>query len=170
MMARYPVCCIAEMPIAVLNQLLNEAFAGSEELVPNSKHELTVITKADDGSGQLQEEPTVPPLSDDFNPFIAASIADAACHVGSTCYFAVLDQQSTDDNTALLVHRQKDGSNSTARVMFKSVQHVLIALSMASLGFAEIKAIAVSQGGIYGRNERRPEKGRPAPPMKLGRA
>ncbi|KAI1273285.1 hypothetical protein F5Y07DRAFT_377277 [Xylaria sp. FL0933] len=167
MRAIYPVCCIAEVSIAVLNQLLNEAFGGSEELVPHSKHELTVVTKTDDGLSRLQG-PTVPPLSNDFNPLIAASVDDAARHVGDASYFAVLDQQSTKDSTALLVFHQKDGSNTTVRVTFRSVQITLVALSVASLGFEEIRDIANSEGGVYGRNERRLEKGRPAPRMKLG--
>ncbi|KAI0803648.1 hypothetical protein GGR55DRAFT_682563 [Xylaria sp. FL0064] len=167
MKPNYPVCCIAELSIAVLDQLLNEAFAGSEELVPHSKHELTVVTKTDDGSSRLQG-PTVPPLSNDLNPFIAASVDDAARHVGNASYFAVLDPQSTKDSTALLVFYQKGGSKTTVRVTFKSVQNTLVSFSVASLGFEEIRDIANSQGGVYGRNERRPEKGRPAPRMKLG--
>ncbi|KAI0972127.1 hypothetical protein F4678DRAFT_69142 [Xylaria arbuscula] len=169
-MDSHPVCCITEMPIAVLNRLLNESFAGSEELVLDSEHKLTIVANAGDGSSRLQEEASVPPLCDTFAPFVAASIDDAARHIGDVSYFAVLDQQSLDDSTALLLYRQKDGSNSTARVTFKSVQHVLVSLSVATLGFQKTQNIVESQGGIYGRDENRPKKGGHAPPKKLGRA
>ncbi|KAI1288681.1 hypothetical protein F5Y03DRAFT_401624 [Xylaria venustula] len=169
-MAGHPVCCITEVPIAVLNRLLNEAFAGSEELVPDSEHQLAIAVNASDGSSKLQEKASVPPLNGSFTPFVAASIDDAARHIGDVSYFAVLDRQSIDDSTALLLHRQKDGSNSTARVTFKSVQHILVSLSVAALGFQEIQDIAESQGGIYGRDENRPKRGGLTPPKKLGLA
>ncbi|KAI1419304.1 hypothetical protein F5Y12DRAFT_778690 [Xylaria sp. FL1777] len=169
-MARYPVCCVAEVSLAGLDRLLNEALAGSEELVPNSEHELSIVVEENDGSSKLPGEATVPPLGSTFKPFVAASVDDAARHIGDACYFAVLDQECTNNDTATLVHHQEDGSNTTVRVTLKSVQHVLVSLSVASLGFQEIQRIANSQGGVYGINERGLNKGRPAPPMKLGRA
>ncbi|KAI0508967.1 hypothetical protein F5B22DRAFT_618724, partial [Xylaria bambusicola] len=167
-MADYPVCCIAEMPLTVLNQLLDQAHAGSEELVPNSEHELSIVEAASDGSSTLSHKVTVPPLNDDFKPFIASSLEDAAQNVGKAVYFAVLDHQSTTDGSATLVHCQKDSPLATARVTFKSVQSLLVSLSMATIGFEEISSIASSQGGIYGRAAETPRKGAPAPRMRLG--
>ncbi|KAI1111688.1 hypothetical protein F5Y14DRAFT_304009 [Nemania sp. NC0429] len=167
-MANYPVCCIAEMPIAVLNNLLDQAHAGSEELVPNSDHELSVVGAADDGSSRLPEGVTAPPLDDNFKPFVASSLEDATRNIGSAQYFAILDQQSAADESAVLVHCQSDSSVTTVRVTFKSVQNLLVSLSMATIGFEEISSIASTEGGIYGRAAETPRKGAPAPRMKLG--
>ncbi|KAK5633570.1 hypothetical protein RRF57_009284 [Xylaria bambusicola] len=167
-MADYPVCCIAEMPLTVLNELLDQAHAGSEELVPNSQHELSIVEAAGDGSSRLPDKVTVPPLNDGFRPFIAGSLEGAAQNVGKAMYFAVLDHQSTTDDSAVLVHRRKDSPLATVRVTFKSVQSLLVSLSMATTGFEEISSIASSQGGIYGRTAETPRKGAPAPRMRLG--
>ncbi|KAJ8132230.1 hypothetical protein O1611_g1393 [Lasiodiplodia mahajangana] len=169
-MANYPVCCIAEMPIAVLNKLLDQARAGSEELVPNSEFELSVVGTTSEGFSKLLDEATVPPLDDSFKPFVASSLEDASKNIGQAAYFAVLDQQSATDDSAVLVHRQNDGSLTTARATFKSVQAILVSLSMATLGFQEIKSIADSQGGVYGRPTETPRKGGEAPRKRLGGA
>ncbi|KAI0869324.1 hypothetical protein GGS24DRAFT_166506 [Hypoxylon argillaceum] len=167
-MANYFVCCITEMPIAVLNKLLDQARTGSEELVPNSEYELSVIAATSDGSSRLLDEATVPPLDDSFRPFIANSLEDAAKNIGQATNFAVLDQQSMVDDSAILVRRESDGSLATTRATFKSVQVVLVSLAMATLGFQEIKNIADSQGGVYGRPVETPRKGGPTPRMRLG--
>ncbi|GAP82730.1 hypothetical protein SAMD00023353_0102660 [Rosellinia necatrix] len=167
-MADYPVCCIVEVPITALNNLLDQARAGSEELVPGSAHELSIVLTTTDGSSRLPDHATIPPLNDGFKPFVASSLEDAAKVVGGAAYFAVLDRQSTTDESAVLVHRQGDGSLATARATFKSVQLLLVSLSMATLGFQEIKSIADSQGGVYGRSPEAPRKGGPTPRMRLG--
>ncbi|KAI0440891.1 hypothetical protein F4803DRAFT_525424 [Xylaria telfairii] len=169
-MADYPVCCIAEIPIAILNKLLDQALAGSEELVPNSEHELSIVVTNSDGSSKLPGRATIPPLNDSFRPFIASSVEDAAKNIGTAAYFAVLDQQSMTDDSAVIVRRQGDGSLESARATFKSVQTLLVSLSMATLGFQEIKNIAGSHGGVYGRPLETPRKGGAAPRMRLGGA
>ncbi|KAJ2998778.1 hypothetical protein NUW58_g217 [Xylaria curta] len=140
------------MPVAVLNKLLVQARAGSEELVPNSEHELSIVFTASDDSIGLLDEVTVPPLNDSFRPFIASSLEAAAENIGEAEYFAALDHQSTIDDSAILVHRQNGGSLETARVTFDSVQILLVSLFIGTLGFQEIKDIADSEGGIYGRS------------------
>ncbi|KAI0203565.1 hypothetical protein F4808DRAFT_24199 [Astrocystis sublimbata] len=167
-MVTYPVCCIAEMPVTTLNKLLNQAHAGSEELVPNSDHELSIVGTESDGSSKLPSEVTVPPLNESFKPFIAGSLEEAVKAIGGATYFAVLDRQSTADDTAVLVQRQDDGSLETARATFKSVQIVLASLVVAAIGFQEIVSIADSQGGVYGRSTETPKKGEPAPRKRLG--
>ncbi|KAI8949397.1 hypothetical protein F4801DRAFT_405657 [Xylaria longipes] len=167
-MADYPVCCIAEMPIAVLNKLLDQARAGSEELVPNSEHELSIVVTNSDGSRKLPDGVTIPPLNDSFKPFIASSVENAAKAIGKAAYFAVLDQQSTIDDSAIIVRRQSDGSLATTRATFKSVQTLLVSLSIATIGFQELKNIADSQGGVYGRPVETPRKGGAAPRKRLG--
>lgn len=151
-----------------LNKLLEQAHSGSEELVPNSEHELSVVTAANDGSAGMLDGATVPPLDDSFKPFVASSLEDAARNVGGARYFAALDQQSATDDSAILVHHEKDGSLATARVTFKSVQSLLVALSVASIGFGEISDIANAEGGVYGATVKAPRKGAPAPRMRLG--
>ncbi|KAI0188582.1 hypothetical protein EV127DRAFT_512835 [Xylaria flabelliformis] len=167
-MVGHPVCCVVEMPIANLNKLLDQAQSGSEELIPNSEYELTIVGENSDGSSKLPDSVTIPPLNDGFKPFIASSVEDATKTTGETAYFAVLDQQSTNDDSAILVHRQTDGSLETARAAFKSVQTLLVSLSMATLGFQEIKSIAHSQSGVYGRPVETPGKGGAAPRKRLG--
>ncbi|KAI0097551.1 hypothetical protein GGR51DRAFT_540690 [Nemania sp. FL0031] len=169
-MANYPVCCIAEMPITVLNKLLDQARAGSEELVPNSDYELSVVATTSDGSSRLDDAATVPPLHDSFKPFVTSTLEDASRNIGQATYFAVLDQQSATDDSAILVRRQSDGSLTTVRATFKSVQVVLVSLAMATLGFQEIRNIADSQGGVYGRPAEAPRKGGEAPRKRLGGA
>ncbi|KAI1816371.1 hypothetical protein GGS20DRAFT_583608 [Poronia punctata] len=167
-MAAYPVCCVARLPISFLNKVLDEALAGSEELAPNSEHELSIVVATSDGSSRVPDEARAPPLGDNFAPFVAGSVEDAGRHhVGGAPYFAVLDQQSANDDTAILVRRQESGSFDTARVTLRSAQIVLISLTMATLGFEEVQTIADSQGGVYGRPRQTPRKGRPAPPKEL---
>ncbi|KAI1322620.1 hypothetical protein F5Y16DRAFT_415801 [Xylariaceae sp. FL0255] len=153
----------------VLNKLLKQALAGSEALVPNSEHELAIIDTSEDGSSKLPETATKPPLDDTFRAFIARSLEDAAKHVGDAHYFALIDNRSGEDDTTLLVCcGQEDGALETVRTTFKSVQTSLVSLGIASLGFNEIQSIAGSQGGVYGRPTTTPQRGGPAPRMRLG--
>lgn len=156
--------------LETLNKLLTDALDGSNELVPGSDHEL-VIVEARDGASRIPDQATIPPLDESFSAYIAASVGDAAAkHVAKASHFVVLDEQSSNDDTALLVSRnQDDGTvDSVARVTFDSVQAVLVSLAMATLGFAEVQSIADSRGGIYGKPTEPPNRGEPAPRMKLG--
>ncbi|KAK8110223.1 uncharacterized protein PG998_006680 [Apiospora kogelbergensis] len=153
-----------------LNKLLTEALDGSNELVPGSDHEL-VIVEARDGASRISDQASIPPLDESFTAYIAASVDEAAAnHVAKASHFVVLDEQSSNDDTALLVSRnQDDGTvDGVARLTFDSVQAVLVSLAMATLGFAEVQGIADSQGGIYGKPTESPKRGEPAPRMKLG--
>lgn len=153
-----------------MNKLLTEALNGSNELVPGSDHELAIV-EARDGASWIPDQATIPPLDQSFNAYVAASVEDAAAnHVDTASHFAVLDEQSSSDDTALLVSRnQDDGTiDGVARVTFDSVQTVLVSLAMATLGFAEVQGIADSQGGIYGKPAEPPKRGEPAPRMRLG--
>ncbi|KAK7946230.1 uncharacterized protein PG986_010551 [Apiospora aurea] len=156
--------------LETLNKLLTDALGGSNELVPGSDHELVVV-EARDGASRIPDQATVPPLHESFSAYIAASVGDAATqHVGEASHFVVLDEQSSNDGTALLLSRnQHDGTvDSVARVTFDSVQAVLVSLATATLGFTEVQSIADSRGGIYGRPTESPKRGGPAPRMKLG--
>lgn len=153
-----------------LNKLLTEALNGSNELVPGSDHELAIV-EARDGASRIPDEAAIPPLDESFRAYVAASVADAAAkHVADASHFAVLDEQSASDDTALLVSRNGDNGavDGEARVTFDSVQMVLNSLAMATLGFAEVQSIADSQGGVYGRPAETPKRGEPAPRMRLG--
>jgi hypothetical protein len=116
----------------------------------------------------VPEEATVPPLDESFRVYVAASVEDAAQHVGGASYFGVLDEQPTGDDTAVLVSRKQDGTVSTTRVAFESIQIMLVSLRMATTGFAEVQSNADSQGGVYGRPCEIPQRGGPAQRMRLG--
>ena len=166
-MAPRPVVCIAEIPVAVLNKLLEDALAGSEDLAPGSDHELVIIEALEDGTSKPPaDDASVPPLDGAFRPFVAASVGEAAKHVGDAAYFAVLDKDSAANSTVLLV--SADGSGEQARVTFDQTQAVMTSLGMGSLGFGEIQSIADSNGGVYGSPSSKPQRGGPAPRMRLG--
>ncbi|KAK8064659.1 hypothetical protein PG994_007297 [Apiospora phragmitis] len=170
-MAPFPVCCIAKIPIAILNKLLTDARAGSNDLAPGSECELAIVEACDDGSSMISDKATIPPLEESFRPYISASTDQAAepQHVAGASNFAVLDQQSPADETVVLVSRGQDGTvGGTARVTFESIQLVLVSLEMGTIGFSEIQSIAESQGEVYGRPAERPKKGGLGPRKRLG--
>ncbi|KAK6818910.1 hypothetical protein PG987_016363 [Apiospora arundinis] len=170
-MTPYPVCCTTRVPITVLGKLLTDALTGSNKLTPGSEPELAIVETQDDGASQLPGQATAPPLDESFCAYIATSVEDAAQHhVGGGSYFAVLDQQSSnDEETVLLVARRPDGTiEGTARVTFESAQIVLVSLTMATLGFDEVRSIGESQGGVYGRPAKPLMEGGSAPRKRLG--
>ncbi|KAI1390028.1 uncharacterized protein F4822DRAFT_428374 [Hypoxylon trugodes] len=161
----FPVYCIADIPIPVIETFLREAQAGSLKSAPNSAPSLAIITSPS------SPPPTVaskPPLSPFTSPFLGQTVEDVSRQLdGSTC-FAVLDSRSVEDGTVLLVAPGLNGSVQTVRATFESAQSTLIALEIASLGFGEIQAIASSLGGVLGRGGKEPKRGGPAPRMRLG--
>jgi hypothetical protein len=135
---------------------------------------LTITNTSGEGSDALSSSASQPPLQSFTSPFSGQSVEEAAQHpvFQNASFFAVLDERSTRDSTALLVARDPNGSVHTVRVTFLEVQRTLISLGIGSIGFDEIQSIAVDQSnrGVYGAPARRrgPQQGGPAPRMRLG--
>lgn len=144
------------------------ALAGNEKLVLNSEYDLAIVTVASDGSATVPAVASKPPLPQSITPFTAESIEDAAQNVGGAKYLAVLDEESAIEETAIIASRQAEGPVRVVRATFDSVQHLIAALSVASIGFAEIQSIADSSDDVYGRHTKNPRKGEPAPRKRLG--
>ncbi|KAF2135582.1 uncharacterized protein K452DRAFT_363076 [Aplosporella prunicola CBS 121167] len=169
----FPVVCTANLPSSAIDALLTTALAGSEALIPNSEPCLAVLTSPADNPTSMPMYPSRPPTQPFTSPFIDQSPAQIAHQVGGARFFAVLDKLSAEDKTALLVKVQRDVGEgievNVLRITFDSVQAVLQALEVASLGFDEMMDIAKDEGGVYGAMENKGKKiGGPAPPMKLG--
>jgi hypothetical protein len=156
--------------LKVLEKFLSEALSGSQRLVPNSEPELGIATVSDDGPApSVPTTASRPPLPPSLIPFVTPSAEDASRQVGDAQFFAVLDEQSSRNDTAILVARQEDDAIQTVRVTFDSAQHLLTALDIATLGFEEIRNIADSSGGVYGTPAPGgPQKGGAAPRKRLG--
>ncbi|USP82862.1 hypothetical protein yc1106_10136 [Curvularia clavata] len=173
----FPVICTADIPTAVVEMFLRDAYTGSEQLVPGTSPSLVVLTTSntsDKGSDALTLSASQPPLQSFTSPFLGQSIEEVALHsvFQNVSFFAVLEERSTRDSTVLLAARNPNGSVDTVRVAFSVVQRTLISLDVGSLGFAEIQSIADVQGNdwVYGMPISRqcPQKGGPAPRKKLG--
>jgi hypothetical protein len=199
----FPVICTADIPTPVSsilsNQLLlsprtktkpltqkkqkdvetflNDAYTGSEQLVPGTPPSLVILTitnTSDEGSDALSSSASQPPLQPFTSPFFGQSVEEAAQHTvfRNASFFAVLDQRSSRDSTALLAACDPNGSVHTVRVTFPEVHRTLISLVIGSIRFGEIQSIAANQGngGVYGAPAPGlgPQQGGPAPRMKLG--
>lgn len=160
-----------------MEKFLKDAYTGSEQLVPGTSPSLVILTTSntsDKGSDALTSSASQPPVQSFTSPFLGQSVEDAARHpvLQNASFFAVLDEHSARDSTALLAARDPNGSVDTVRVAFSAVQRTLISLDIGSIGFAEIQSIADTQGngGVYGSSvsTQRPQKGGPAPRKKLG--
>jgi hypothetical protein len=156
---------------------LNDAYTGSEQLVPGTPPSLVILTitnTSDEGSDALSSSASQPPLQPFTSPFFGQSVEEAAQHTvfRNASFFAVLDQRSSRDSTALLAACDPNGSVHTVRVIFSEVQRTLISLLIGSIRFGEIQSIAANQGngGVYGAPAPGlgPQQGGPAPRMKLG--
>ncbi|RYP14726.1 hypothetical protein DL765_006196 [Monosporascus sp. GIB2] len=165
-MSPYPVCCTAEVPTEVVERFLNDAHAGAERLVPNTPRCLAVVTSVD-GTASIPTTASEPPLQPFTSPFIGQSAEEVYNHVNGANYLAILDQQSIEDGTAVLVARRPGGIQ-TVRTTFESAQHLLTGLEIATLGFDEIQQVAGSSGGVYGASRNEPQRGGPAPRRRLG--
>ncbi|KAI0842587.1 hypothetical protein F5Y06DRAFT_130676 [Hypoxylon sp. FL0890] len=163
-MSVFPVCCTANVAISTIEKFLNEALAGSNKLAPGSEPALAIIT----ATNELPTIASMPPLQPFTSPFIGQSVEEVSRQLNEAAHFAVLDERSMEDETVALVNRNSDRSVQTARVTFDSAQSLLTALDVATLGFEEIRHIAASEGGVYGRNRESPKRGRPAPRVRLG--
>ncbi|RYP53408.1 hypothetical protein DL769_010524 [Monosporascus sp. CRB-8-3] len=108
-----------------------------------------------------------PPVQPFTSPFIGQSAEEVSNHVNGVNYLVILDKQSTEDDTAVLVARGPGGVQ-TVRTTFESAQHLLTAVEIATLGFDEIQQIAGSSGGVYGASRNEPQRGGPAPRRRLG--
>ncbi|KAJ8112705.1 hypothetical protein OPT61_g4988 [Boeremia exigua] len=197
----FPVICSAEIPNSVgtvcpqylpptqnaksliqdeqktMETFLKDAYTGSEQLVPGTPPRLVILTStntSNKGSHALSSSASQPPLQSFTSPFLGQSVEDAAQHpvIQKVGFFAVLDERSARDGTALLAACEPNSNVSTVRVIFSEVQRSLISISIGSIGFAEIQNIAASQGneGIYGAPDsgQGPRKGGQAPRKKLG--
>jgi hypothetical protein len=155
---------------------LNEAYTGSEQLVPGTPPTLVILTitnTSDEGNDALSFSPSQPPLQPFTSPFLDQSVEESAQHpiFHNASFFAVLDERSSRDSTALLAARDPNGSVHTVRTTFPEVQRTLISLRIGSIGFDEIQSIAAAQGngGVYGAPALGLglQQGRPAPRMRL---
>ncbi|KAK0658547.1 hypothetical protein DIS24_g4660 [Lasiodiplodia hormozganensis] len=174
----FPVVCTAEVPTSVIDKFLSEAHAASERLVPGSEPCLAVITTtaaaaAADGALLLPSSPSRPPLEPFASPFLGQPVEAIAQRLSSAdaSFFAVLDERSAADETALVVASRGAGGGGgvqAVRVTFDEVQRLLTALDVASLGIEEVRSIAESNGGVYGPDRESTRKGQPAPRKRLG--
>lgn len=82
--------------------------------------------------------------------------------------FAILDERSESDDTAILVSRAPDGNISTVRAAFDLVQIQLVALKVGSGGFEELQSIAATSGGVLRSNNENAKKGGATPRKRLG--
>ncbi|KAF4537011.1 uncharacterized protein LTHEOB_11720 [Lasiodiplodia theobromae] len=171
----FPVVCTAEVPTSVIDKLLSEAHAASERLVPGSEPCLAVITTtaaAADGALLLPSSPSQPPLEPFASAFLGQPVEAVAQRLSSTdaSFFAVLDERSAADETALVVvaSRGTGGGVQDVRVTFDEVQRLLTALDVGSLGIEEVRSIAESNGRVYGPARESAQKGQPAPRKRLG--
>ena len=160
-----------------METFLKDAYTGSEQLVPGTPPSLVILTIAntsDKGIDALSSSASQPPLEPFTSPFLGRSVEDAAQHpvFHNASFFAVLDERSLHDSTALLAARDPNGSVSTVHVTFSEVQRTLIPLGVGSIGFTDIQSIAAAQGneGVYGAPVpgQGPRKGGPAPRKRLG--
>jgi hypothetical protein len=156
---------------------LKDAYNGSEQLVPGTRPSLVIFTitnTSGKGSNALSSSASQPPMKPIISPFLGQSVEDVAQHsvFHNASFFAVLDERSARDSTALLADRDPDGNITPVRVTFSEAQRTLIALRVGSIGFAEIQSIAAAQGdeGVYGvpLSGSGPQKGGPAPRKRLG--
>jgi hypothetical protein len=156
---------------------LNDAYTGSEQLVPGTPPSLVILTitnTSDEGNDALSSSASQPPLQPFTSPFLGQSVEESAQHpfFHNASFFAALDERSSRDGTALLAARDPNGSVHTVRATFSEVQRTLISLRIGSIGFDEIQSIAADQGngGIYGvpAPGLGPQQGGPAPRMRLG--
>jgi hypothetical protein len=135
---------------------------------------LTITNTSDKGSDALSSSASQPPLQPFTSLFLGQSVEDVAQHpvFHKASFFAVLDERSARDNTALLAARDPNGSVRTVRATSSEVQRTLISLDIGSIGFAEIQSVAAAQGneGVYGAPvpEQGPQKGGQAPRKRLG--
>ncbi|KAF3767840.1 hypothetical protein M406DRAFT_328895 [Cryphonectria parasitica EP155] len=112
----------------------------------------------------------------DLIQIFTAQLSGAATTHYNKTYFAILDERTLQDESALLVALKKDdGANGfeTVRVTFEQVQKLLIAWDVACGSVEEVQAIAQTQpGGVYGRTPSPASppvlEGRPAPRKRLG--
>ncbi|KAI0844669.1 hypothetical protein F5Y00DRAFT_188735 [Daldinia vernicosa] len=155
----FPVYCTAEVPIPVMEKFLRDALAGSVDLAPGSDYCLAIITRAD----EVPSGASKPPLQPFASPFLGQSIEDISRQLNGATYFAILDEQSTPDETVIL-GEHRDGKVETVRVTFYSAQSLLTSFYIGTLGFFEIQYNAAREGGVY--KQEKPEarrRGGPAP-------
>ncbi|KAF9636034.1 hypothetical protein BFW01_g6929 [Lasiodiplodia theobromae] len=173
----FPVICTAEVPTFVIDKFLSEAHAASERLVPGSEPCLAVITAAADGVLLLPSSASQPPLEPFASLFLGQPVEAVAQRLSSTdaYFFAVLDERSAADETALVVASRGAGGGGgggggvqAVRVTFDEVQRLLTALDVGSLGIEEVRSVAESNGGVYGPARESAQKGQPAPRKRLG--
>lgn len=141
--------------------------------MPGSEPCLAVITTnaTADGALLLPSSPSQPPLEPFASPFLGQPVEAVAQRLRSTdvCFFAVLDERSAADETALVVASGAGGGGiQTVRATFDEVQRLLTALDVGSLGIEEVRSIAESNGGVYGPARESAKKGQPAPRKRLG--
>lgn len=152
------------MSVPVVENFLADALAGSNKLVPKTPPRLGIVT----ADGEIPTVASEPPLRPFTSPFVRQSVEEVSRQLGGATYFAVLDEQSTEDKTAVLGRRNPDGSVETVRVAFDAAQSLLTSLDVGTLGFYEIQHIAASSGGVYRPKYEASKKGGPAPRKKLG--
>ncbi|KAI1103184.1 hypothetical protein F4804DRAFT_239260 [Jackrogersella minutella] len=163
-MSIFPVYCTAQVPILIIEKFLTDALNGSNKLAPGSEPSLAIVTAANG----VPTTASSPPLQPFTSPFIGQSVEQISRQFNEMAHFSVLDERSTEDETAVLVERNSDDSIHTVRVTFGSSQSLLTALDVATLGFTEIQNIATSSGGVYGKNHPSPQEGQLAPRKRLG--
>ena len=160
-----------------METFLEDSYAGSEDLAPGTPPSLVILTTSNtsDTGGGAFSGASQPPLQPFTSPFFGQSIADAAQHpvLQDTRFFAILDERSARDSTALLAARDPNGSVRTVRAIFLEVQRMLITLDVGCIEFSEIQANATTRcsEGVYGvplPGQPGPRRGGPAPRKKLG--
>ncbi|KAK5651717.1 hypothetical protein OQA88_11786 [Cercophora sp. LCS_1] len=113
-MSRYPVCRTAELSSSVIDCFLSQAYDTNDDLAPGSDHTLLVVSVDNDlESGAVASPGQI--LSP--SPFIGQSIQEVADHLGpAVTLFIVLDEQSSREETAVLVSREGGNDGNVDRV------------------------------------------------------
>ncbi|KAI1257721.1 hypothetical protein MGN70_000765 [Eutypa lata] len=173
-------------PLQTLTELLESAYAEGPDS-PDSL--LLVLDKKTIPSAEGKNVPaTVLPVSTGPGPdFYGATIASLVAHVQETAgkgpisgsYFLVVDQQTPEDKTVLLVKCPKDAverdDQSNPKVEIESLRLAtgqanapVVAMQVGSGSFAELEDNVAEDGVYRGGKGPSPKEGQPAPRKKLG--
>ncbi|KAA8913464.1 hypothetical protein FN846DRAFT_916114 [Sphaerosporella brunnea] len=171
-----PIICVAEVPAAVLSDILTTAYTDNVDCLPSLVliPDAPALSKPDIGA-----EPTQLPIANITSyPFLSHSIASIVKYLRENApgsvdpdHVLIADAQTIADKTLLFVDCAYDMDISpeeakTVRLSAEKANTIPVAIAVATMGIDEVVAIA-DQDGVF-RGTPAPRRGGPAPRMQLG--
>ncbi|KAA8913036.1 hypothetical protein FN846DRAFT_204860 [Sphaerosporella brunnea] len=153
-----PIICVAEIPAAVLSEILTTAYTDGVDFPPSLVliHDAPALAKPDIG-----EEPTQLPTANIASyPFLSHSIASIVKYLRENApssvapdHVLIADAQTITDKTLLFVDCAYDMNVSpeeakTLRLSAEKANTIPVAIAVATMGIDEVVAIADQDGSF----------------------